>query len=68
MSIALLKDSKLFAKKYRSLVCKVLREYGGYEELIKDIDEKQIENVILEEHKIFSNPSYLYFCNILNLS
>lgn len=61
LSIALLNDSKLFAKKFRSRVCKVLREYGEYEELIKDINAKQIENVILEEHKIFSNPSYVYF-------
>lgn len=61
MSIALLKDSKLFAKKYRSRVCKVLRKYGIYEELLKDVDEKQIETVILEEHNIFSNPSYVYF-------
>lgn len=61
MSIALLNDSKLFTTKYRSRVCKVLREYGIYEELLKDIDEKQFENVLLEEHKIFSNPSYVYF-------
>lgn len=61
MSIALLKDSKLFTKKYRSRVCKVIRKYGIYEELLKDVEEKQIENVLLEEHKIFSNPSYVYF-------
>lgn len=61
MSIALLNDSKLFATKYRSRVCKVLREYGIYEELLKDVNEKQFEKVLLEEHKIFSNPSYVYF-------
>jgi hypothetical protein len=61
MSIALLNDSKLFTTKYRSRVCKVLKEYGIFEDLLKDIDEKQFENVLLEEHKIFSNPSYVYF-------
>lgn len=61
LSIALLNDSKLFKTKYRSRVCKVLREYGMYEELLEDVDEKQFENVLLEEYKIFSNPSYVYF-------
>lgn len=61
MSIALLNDSKLFTTKYRSRVCKVLREYGIYEKLLEDVNEKQFENVLLEEHMIFSNPSYVYF-------
>ena len=62
LSILQFGDSKVFEKKYRSKICSILRNYGNYEERLVGIDAKnEVEHIILEEHMIFMNPSYIYF-------
>lgn len=54
-------DSKAFEKTFRTRVCRILRKYGEYESLLEGIDEsREAEQIILGEHNIYSNPSYLY--------
>ena len=61
LSIVQLGSSKLFEKKYRTRVCRVLQKYGDYTGLLEGIDDKrEKEQIILGEHNIYSNPSYLY--------
>lgn len=61
LSIVQLGDSKLFEKKFRSRVCRLLQKYGDYEDVLEGIDDKrEKEQIILGEHSIYSNPSYLY--------
>ena len=68
LSIAVLGDSKLWEQKYRTVVCNLLRRFGSYEEMLSGVmpeedkeDKRETERVILAEHLIFSNPSYVYF-------
>ena len=68
LSIAVLKDSKLWEQKYRSNVCSLLRRFGNYEELLLGVtvgedkeDKREVERILLAEHLVFSNPSYVYF-------
>lgn len=62
LSILKFGDSKVFENKYKSKVCAILRKYGNYEERLEGIDVKsEVEHIILEEYKIFANPSYIYF-------
>lgn len=68
LSIAVLGDSKLWEKKYRSIVCRILRRYGNYENILMGMEEGKnseeklmIERIILAEHLVFANPSYVYF-------
>lgn len=61
LSIAVLHDSKLWEKKYKTKVCKLLQEKGDYENLLFGVDEKDWVKVILEYHNIFDNPTYIYF-------
>lgn len=61
LSIAVLHDSKLWEKKYKSRVCKILIEKGNFSELIQNSDEKEINKIILEQFNIFDNPTYVYF-------
>ena len=61
LSIAVLHDSKLWEKKYKSRVCKILIEKGNFSELIQNADEKEINKIILEQFNIFDNPTYVYF-------
>lgn len=68
LSIAILGDSKLWEKKYRSKVCGVLRKYGNLNEFLlgmidsESVDDKsEIEKFILAEYGVYSNPSYVYF-------
>ena len=61
LSIAVLHDSKLWEKKYKSRVCKILIEKGNFSELIHNADEKEINKIILEQFNIFDNPTYVYF-------
>ncbi|MCD7717557.1 MAG: DUF2220 domain-containing protein [Lachnospiraceae bacterium] len=61
LSIVRFGDSKLFEKKFRARVCRLLQRYGDCEELLDGIDDKrEREQIILGEHGIVSNPSYLY--------
>lgn len=61
LSIAVLHDSKLWEKKYKSRVCKILIEKGNFSELIQNADDKEINKIILEQFNIFDNPTYVYF-------
>ncbi|SFI23094.1 hypothetical protein SAMN04487830_13222 [Pseudobutyrivibrio sp. OR37] len=62
LSILKFGDSKEFEKRYKSRICSILRKYGNYEERLDGIDVKsEVEHIILEEHMIFANPSYIYF-------
>ena len=68
LSIAVLGDSKLWEKKYRSKVCGLLRKYGNLDELLLGMidsesveDKREIEKIILAECSVYSNLSYVYF-------
>lgn len=62
LSILTMGDSKEFEKAYRKTVCKILRTYGDYESVLKgEEEERNIELLILETHKIYPNPGYVYF-------
>ncbi|MCD7752737.1 MAG: DUF2220 domain-containing protein [Lachnospiraceae bacterium] len=61
LSIVRFGDSKLFEKKFRARICHILEKYGGYGQLLEGVDDRrQKEQILLGEHNIFSNPSYLY--------
>lgn len=61
LSIVRFGNSKLFEKKFRTRVCRILQKYGDYAELLEGVDDKrEKEQIILGEHSIYSNPSYLY--------
>ncbi|WP_418752630.1 Wadjet anti-phage system protein JetD domain-containing protein [Frisingicoccus sp.] len=61
LSIVRFGDSKRFEKTFRTRVCRILQKYGDYAGLLEGIDEKrEMEQIILGEHNICSNPSYLY--------
>lgn len=62
LSIAVLRDSKLWEKSYRSAVCDILLTYGNYGELLFGVDEKkERRRIVLEEYNVYANPSYVYF-------
>lgn len=61
LSILKFGDSKEFEKRFKGKVCAILRKYGNYEARLDGIDVKsEVEHIILEEHMIFANPSYIY--------
>ena len=61
LSIRLFSDSKIFESKYRRQVCRILRKYGDFEEILRGVDdERECEKIILEEYNVYSNPSYIY--------
>lgn len=61
LSIGLLGDSKAFEKSYRTAVCKILEKNGDYGEKIYGISNaREKELIILGEHNIHANPSYIY--------
>ncbi len=61
LSISVLHDSKLWEKKYKSKVCKLLFEKCNYPEILLGLDEKEKVKALLEQHNIFDNPTYIYF-------
>ena len=61
LSVAVLGDTKLFEKRYKSRICNIIEEYGELELDISNLDKKEKEKVILEEYRVFSNPSYIFF-------
>lgn len=61
LSISVLHDSKLWEKKYKSKICKILLEKYRDSDLFHGVDEKGINKVILEHFNIFDNPTYVYF-------
>lgn len=61
LSIVRFGNSKLFEKKFRTRVCRIIQKYGDYAELLEGVDdEREKEQIILGEHNIYSNPSYVY--------
>ena len=60
LSVALLGDTKLFEKSYRSRICKIIEKYGDLDIDFSVLDEKEKEKVILGEFQVFSNPSYVF--------
>lgn len=61
LSILLLADSKAFEERYRNKICKILSAHMDLAEKLVGIDDaREQEKVILEEFKIYSNPSYVY--------
>lgn len=61
LSVAVLGDTKLFEKSYRSRICSIIEEYGCLDVDLSTLDKKERERVILEEYQVYSNPSYIYF-------
>lgn len=62
LSILFFKDSKTFEKSYRTKVCSWLRKYGEYDLLLEGIhDKRETEQILLAEHNIYANPSYVFF-------
>lgn len=62
LSVAVLGDSKLWERSYRAKVCRLLKKYGDFEELLLGVDnEKEAEKIILMEYYVASNPSFVYF-------
>lgn len=61
LSVAVLGDTKLFEKSYKSRICSIIEEYGELELDLSVLDKKEKENAILEEYQVFSNPSYIFF-------
>lgn len=61
LSIVQFSNSKVFEQKYRTRLCQILQQYGDYGDLLDGVDDKrEREQIILAEHNIYSNPSYLY--------
>lgn len=61
LSIRFFGDTKVFEKSYRTAVCKILEEYGNYQEKLFGVsDAREKEQVLLGEHNISANPSYVY--------
>ena len=61
LSVAVLGDTKLFEKSYKSRICNIIEEYGELELDLSVLDKKEKEKAILEEYQVFSNPSYIFF-------
>lgn len=61
LSVAVLGDTKLFEKSYKSRICIIIEEYGELELDLSALDKKEKEKAILEEYQVFSNPSYIFF-------
>lgn len=61
LSILLLADSKAFGVKYRSRICKILCTYMDFSEKLMGVDDaREQEKIVLEEFKVYTNPSYVY--------
>ena len=61
LSVAVLGDTKLFEKSYKSRICSIMEEYGELGLDLSVLDKKEKEKAILEEYQVFSNPSYIFF-------
>lgn len=61
LSIAVLGDSKLWEKRYRSPLCRLLRKYGDFETVLLGVDdEREAERIVLGEYRVEANPSFVY--------
>ncbi len=69
LSIILLGDTKAFEQKYRSKLCKILGTYFDFSEKTDGVDDaREQEKIILEEFKIYANPSYVYLKGKMTLA
>ena len=61
LSISVLGDSKLFEKKYRERVCRLLQRDPSLAALVQEVDDRrERESITLGEFSVYANPSYLY--------
>lgn len=61
LSIHFFGDTKNFERSYRAAVCRILEEYGDYQEKLYGVsDPREKEIVLLGEHNISANPSYVF--------
>lgn len=61
LSISLFGDSKVFGDSCRVAVCNILEKNGDYGEKLYGItNAREKELIILGEHNIHANPSYIY--------
>lgn len=61
LSISLFGDSKAFERSYRTAVCNILEKYGDYDGKLYGISNaREKELIILGEHNVHANPSYIY--------
>lgn len=61
LSIRFFGDTKLFEKSYRAAVCKIMEKYGNYQERLFGVsDSREKELILLGEHNIHANPTYVY--------
>ncbi|MCM1057857.1 MAG: DUF2220 domain-containing protein [Firmicutes bacterium] len=61
LSISLFGDSKAFERSYRAAVCRILERNGDYSgKLYGVMNEREKELIILGEHNVHANPSYVY--------
>ncbi len=67
LSVAVLGDTKLFEKSYKSRICSIIGEYGELELDLSALDKKEKEKAILEEYQVFSNPSYIFLKGNVNI-
>lgn len=62
LSIAVFSDSKVFENKYKSKVCNLLLKYGNTpDDLLYGDDKKESYDMLLSNHNIVKNPTYIYF-------
>ncbi len=61
LSVEVLGDTKLFEKSYRSRICGIIEKYGGSGFDFSMLDRREKERAILEEYRVFTNPSYVFF-------
>ena len=68
-SILLLNDSKIFKKKYKNKICKIILSYIDFHEQLEGIDDSdKINDILLEEYKICKNPTYIYLKGNITLT
>ena len=61
LSIRFFGDTKLFEKSYRATVCRIMEKYGDYQDHLFGVsDSREKELILLGEHNIHANPTYVY--------
>lgn len=60
LSIAVLGDSKIFEKKYRNRIVKILEKYAETDDLFDLYDKREQQIAVLEKYGILTNPSSVW--------
>lgn len=61
LSVSFFGDTKKFERSYRVATCRILEKYGDYQAKLFGVsDPREKELVLLGEHNISANPSYVY--------